>query len=191
MVALKLRDGGTYLTRDGKKKITVVGRKDGFYPFRDKMGGYFYTEAGAVYLDDRDNPNNLVREDLRLRVGGRYMRRDGLEVEIVSFNEGLGFPFLTCGGTSYRTDGVFSDGSNHTSGPDLIYEIVDETKAIPIEDKEEYFVYRKGGGTPKRMHTTLEKATAEAKRLASREEGTYFVVKAVKKIKSSLTVTEE
>lgn len=62
-----LKDGGTYLTRDGREVIVVkhptVDVELLTYPYRDKDNlDICWTKTGRYYWGDSDSPNDLILE---------------------------------------------------------------------------------------------------------------------------------
>jgi len=62
-----LKDGGTYLTRNGRKVIVVkhptVDVELLHYPYRDNDNLHIcWTKAGRHYWEDDDSPNDLILE---------------------------------------------------------------------------------------------------------------------------------
>jgi len=55
--------------------------------------------------------------------------------------------------------------------------------------KEHYMVFKEGGYPPKKKHDTLEEALSEARRLAKSELGTFYVMKVLHSVTSSLVIT--
>ena len=61
----------------------------------------------------------------------------------------------------------------------------------PKEPKKEYMIFVSGGKAPKVVHTTLESAQKEAKRLSAKEIGReIFIMEKVKSFKSRIIVEE-
>lgn len=107
--------------------------------------GAFYTEDGKTTNPNRKN-QSIVREKLQLRVGGKYLRRDGKVAEIANTCASSSFPYQKRGGGYYTCNGIYYLHSvrEHKHKMDLVEEVPPKRLTRPPEEGNVYALVERG-----------------------------------------------